>query len=578
MKKTLILGFVLILTLTLLISGALNAIVFDNELISNTKQEMLSYASVVAKEFNPQQDADVQAKAFANAIENVRVTVIANDGSVLGDSQADYRTMESHLDRPEVVQAGLAGKGSSVRDSETLGKKLVYSAVKTPDGYYIRATKEVSGVLESLKSIVPAMILVIFIALLLAAFLTNRFSTGFITPIAEMNESLISVKDGGKQLNPKDYRYEELEDMAIKINTLSTHLSEYISTIQLEKDKLNYILDNVSEGFILLDEKKNVLLMNNAACGYLNCSKTAIGENILYATRNLEFIRYSEQAVAEKKKLSIDLGFDRKTIETVFTYVGKESGVEAALIITMSDVTESRNAVKIRREFFSNASHELKTPITSIKGSSELLCSDLPISESQRNELLTRIGLESGRMNMLINDIIMISRMESGELSGECDNIDISSVINESIIELAPIADQDNLSINASLSYVIVSANKKDIRELVSNLLVNAVKYNRHGGNVDISLESLNGQAVLKVRNDGDPIPPEHQKRVFERFYRVDSGRSKAVGGTGLGLAIVKHVVDTLGGTVALESSAEKGTTFTVQLPLVTETANYNIK
>jgi len=568
MKRSLMVGFVLILTLTLVISGVLNAFVFDKELITGTEQELLSYASIMADEFNPNKDADAQAKTFASAMEDVRVTIIASDGTVQGDSQADYKSMKNHLDRPEIIQAGLAGQGSSVRNSETIGKKLVYSAVKTSDGYYIRATKEVSGALEGLKSIVPAMILVVCIALLLAAYLTHRFSIGFITPITKMNESLIRIKNGGAKLNPKDYRYEELEEMAIKINSLSSHLSEYIGTIQLEKDKLNYILDNVSEGFILLDRKKNVLLINAAACGYLNCDKTSIGQNVLYATRIFDFIHSSERAVAEKKRLTLDLEINKRTIETVFTYVGEESGFSAALIITMSDVTENRNAVKVRREFFSNASHELKTPITSIKGSAELLCSDLPISDNQRNELLTRIGLESERMNMLINDIIMISRMESGELSGECENVDISAVIIESINELKPLAEQDDLSINTELNPVVIFADKKDIRGLVSNLLVNAVKYNRQGGSVDISLASLNSQAVLKVRNDGDPISPEHQRRVFERFYRVDSGRSKAVGGTGLGLSIVKHVADTLGGSVSLESSAEKGTTFTVRLPL----------
>lgn len=568
MKKTLMAGFVLILALTLVISGALNAFVFDKELISDTQQQLLSFASLIAMELKSEQDVDTQAKAFANAIENVRVTIIAPDGTVLGDSQADYKLMANHLDRPEIIEAGLAGHGSSVRNSETLGKKLVYSAIETSDGYYIRATKEVSGVLEGLKSIIPAMILVIFIALLLAAYLTHRFSKGFITPITEINESLISIKDGGKQLNPKDYRYGELEDMAIKINALSSHLSEYIGNIQLEKDKLNYILDNVSEGFILLDEKKNVLLINNAACDYLNCSRASVGENILYSTRNYDFIRCAERAVTEKKRLNLDLVVGSKIIETVFTYAGEENGFLAALIITMSDVTESRNAVKIRREFFSNASHELKTPITSIKGSAELLCSDLPISDIQQKELLTRIGLESERMNMLINDIIMISRMESGELSGDCENIDIAAVINESVNELKPLAEQENLTINLSLSPVLIFADKKDIRGLVSNLLVNAVKYNRQGGAVDVSLSSLNGQAMLKVRNDGEPIPSEHQRRVFERFFRVDSGRSKVVGGTGLGLSIVKHVVDTLGGTVSLESNSENGTAFTVRLPL----------
>jgi len=234
----------------------------------------------------------------------------------------------------------------------------------------------------------------------------------------------------------------------------------------------------------------------------------------------------------------------------------------------MSDVTENRNSVKMRREFFSNASHELKTPITSIKGSAELLCSDLPISEKQRKELLTRIGVESERMNMLINDIIMISRMESGDLAGDIDNIDISEAINESLIEIAPMAEQDNLTVNVEIKPVFISANKKDIRELVSNLLVNAVKYNRQGGCVDISLKEQNGEAILKVRNDGEPIPLSQQRRVFERFYRVDSGRSKTIGGTGLGLSIVKHVVDSLNGAVSLESSIESGTAFTVRLPV----------
>ena len=234
----------------------------------------------------------------------------------------------------------------------------------------------------------------------------------------------------------------------------------------------------------------------------------------------------------------------------------------------MSDVTETRNAVIIRREFFSNASHELKTPITSIKGSAELLCSGISIPEIQKNELLERIGIESERMSMLINDIIMISRMESGELAGECENVEISEEINECLDELKTIAEQEYLSIGIDCEPVMIYANKKDIRELVSNLLVNAVKYNKQGGRVDISLKKHNSEAIFKVHNDGEPIPPISQRRVFERFYRVDSGRSKAAGGTGLGLAIVKHVVDSLNGTVTLESNAVNGTTFTVRLPI----------
>lgn len=568
MRRSLLYGFALILTLALIVAGALTAVAFNNELITDTKQQLKSYDEIISNKFDASKDIDAQAKSFAEDLGNIRITIIASDGTVKGDSQADYRTMENHLNRTEIIDANAAGSGSSVRNSSTVGKKLVYSAVKTQNGYYIRSAKEVSGVFENLLLVVPSMLLAMLFALILAVFLTNRFLKSITNPINEINDSLIEVKSGAKLLNPDDYKYGELVEMATKINAISFNLAAYISDIQQEKEKLNFILDNVSQGFLLLDEKLNVLLINNAACNYLHCEKTVIGEHILIATRNYDFFHCAENANREKAKLHLDVEFNDRVIDTVFTSVSEVSGFSAALIITMSDVTENRNAVKIRREFFSNASHELKTPITSIKGSAELLCSDFPITETQKNELLERIGLEAERMSMLINDIIMISRMESGELAGTCENVDISAEISDSLNELKTSIEQENLILKVECAPISIYACKKDIRELVSNLLVNAVKYNKTGGRMDVTLKKSGGDAIFKVRNDGDPIPPIHQRRVFERFYRVDSGRSKAAGGTGLGLAIVKHVVDSLGGTVSLESNAENGTTFTVRLPI----------
>lgn len=568
MKKSLMYGFAIILVIALIVAGALTALAFNNEMISNTKQELQSYDEIIANKFDPSKDINGQAKDFAEALANIRITIIASDGTVLGDSQADYRTMENHISRPEIVEANTSGFGTSVRNSTTVGKKLVYSAVRTQNGYFIRSAKEVSGVFDNLLLVIPSMLLAMLFALILAVFITNRFLRSLTDPINEINDSLIGVKDGAKLLNPGDYKYEELVEMATKINAISFNLSTYINDIRQEKEKLNLIIDNVSEGFLLLDEKLNVLLINNAACNYLHCDKTVIGEHILLGTRKYDFFHCAENANTSKTKLHLDVEFNDKVIDTVITPVTGISGFSAALIITMSDVTESRNAVKIRREFFSNASHELKTPITSIKGSAELLCSDFPITESQKSELLERIGLESERMSMLINDIIMISRMESGELAGECENVDISVEINDSLNELKTSIEQESLITKTDCESVTIYACKKDIRQLVSNLLVNAVKYNKTGGHLDVSLKKISGDVIFKVHNDGEPIPPIHQRRVFERFYRVDSGRSKAAGGTGLGLAIVKHVVDSLNGTVSLESSAEHGTTFIVRLPL----------
>jgi len=238
------------------------------------------------------------------------------------------------------------------------------------------------------------------------------------------------------------------------------------------------------------------------------------------------------------------------------------------MALKINDLTaQSRNAANLRRDFFANASHELKTPITSIKGSAELLCADIPLTDEQRKELLTRIGLEAERMHSLINDIIMISRLESGGVIGEREDIDLAQTVRDYCDELAPLVEQNQLRLDFHLEPVTLRANRKNIDEVVGNLILNAVNYTPPEGRVEIRLSSDVKKLTLTIRNDAEPIAEEHQRRIFERFYRIDRGRSKAVGGTGLGLSIVKHAVERLGGTVSLESNEDVGVLFTVCLP-----------
>jgi len=228
---------------------------------------------------------------------------------------------------------------------------------------------------------------------------------------------------------------------------------------------------------------------------------------------------------------------------------------------------ESREASFLRRDFFANANHELKTPVTAIKGSAELLCSDIPLDEEHQKELLHRIGIEAERLHSLINDILMINRLENGDTAGEIDNINITKIIHSCVDELKTQIEQSQLRVDVSVESATLNANQKNVYEMFSNLIVNAVNYTRQGGRVDIRLSSSDDEIVFSIRNDGDPIPTGHQPRMFERFYRLDSGRSKAVGGTGLGLSIVKHAVDSLGGTVRLESDERIGVLFTITIP-----------
>jgi len=228
---------------------------------------------------------------------------------------------------------------------------------------------------------------------------------------------------------------------------------------------------------------------------------------------------------------------------------------------------ESRETTLLRRDFFANASHELKTPVTAIKGSAELLCADIPLGEDQQKELLQRIGIEAERLNSLINDILMINRLENGDTAGEKEEVNITKIIRSCVDELKTQIDKNQLRLDVSIETVTLCANQKNVYEMFSNLIVNAVNYTRQNGRVEIHLSSNSDEVLFSIRNDGEPIPPGHQARMFERFYRLDSGRSKAVGGTGLGLSIVKHAVESLGGTVRLDSDERIGVMFTVTIP-----------
>ena len=228
---------------------------------------------------------------------------------------------------------------------------------------------------------------------------------------------------------------------------------------------------------------------------------------------------------------------------------------------------ESRTAALLRRDFFANASHELKTPITAIKGNAELLCAEVPLGEGQKQELLQRIGIEAERLHRLVNDIIMVSRLENGELAGETEEVNLTEIVRACVDEVMVQVKKNQLRVDVDLEPVTLLANQKNVYEICSNLIVNAANYTRSGGRVEIRLSASETEAVFTIRNDAEPIPPGHQPRLFERFYRLDAGRSKAAGGTGLGLSIVKHAVESLGGTVRLESDARIGVLFTVAIP-----------
>ena len=568
MKRSMIKKFSIVIVLAVILSGITNVFIFDKKLTSEKKNEMLRLVKVMADEFNKDEDNNEQAERFGDESDGVRVTIVRPDGVVTGDSQADYRKMDNHSGREEIKKAQSSKSAITVRKSSTVGKKLMYAVTRTEDGYYIRLSEEYNSIILDAMSFLPAMILVMLISCELAIYLAGKMSEKIASPILVMNESLSGVQDGTTRLDAESYPYDELKDMAVKINKLAEDVSNHIETIKQEKDKIEYILDRMKEGFMLLDSNSKIIIINKRACKYMSSDKSVVGKDLYHLTRNLQFISYATESFETGKNMRMDIEYEDKIIEVSFNPVERGNGdIENGLILIMTDVSAKRNAEKLRREFFANASHELKTPITSIKGSAELLCSDIPINEEQRVEMLKRIGVESERMTTLIEDILMINRLESGELSRESEFVDMEKIVKEDIDEMASMAEKAGVHINAATEEAVIFANPRDIHELTGNLIVNAIKYNEEGGSVDIVLKKQNDMIEFSVRNDGEVIPLNKQGRVFERFYRVDKGRSRNVGGTGLGLAIVKHVVDSLNGVITLESTEKTGTKFTVKLP-----------
>lgn len=568
MKKSIIKKFFIIIVFAVVLSGVISAVIFDIKLTDVKKKELMRVANLMAEEFDKGQDNDIQAQEFAKIVKGVRITIIKPDGTVTGDSDVDYRNMEKHNDREEIKQAESLGTSIVVRNSNTLGNKLIYAVKKTDAGYYIRIAEKYNGVLSDIISFLPAMLFSMVMSLLAAIYPAGKFSDRIAKPIVDMNQSLSGVQDGSTRLDINRYPYEELRDMAAKINMLAEDVSRHIEDLEAEKVKIEYILDHMKEGFILLDSQSKIIIINKSACRYMKSDKSVLGRDMYHLTRNLDFIKSASWALQTGKGAKKDLDYEESVIEVTFNPVVKGQGdLENGMIIIMSDVTEKRNSEMLRREFFSNAGHELKTPITSIKGSAELLCSDIPISDEQRQEMLSRIWQESERMSVLIQDILMINRLETGDISKEKEYLDLKDIISEDIDEVKTMAEKNDVIINADICKAVIYANRRDIHELVSNLIVNAVKYNEKGGKVDIILKNNMGWIEFSVRNDGDVIPLSRQSRIFERFYRIDKGRSKDIGGTGLGLSIVKHVADSLNGVIVVESSEENGTKFTVRIP-----------
>ena len=502
-----------------------------------------------------QTGVECSGKTYLKALEgeSYRLTWIAPSGEVLFDSQADESSMENHAQREEVRQALETGEGQSSRYSSTLLEKTIYYAKKLTDGSILRISisRATAGVL--VMGMLQPMLVVLAAALILALVLAKRIAARIVAPLNRLDLEKPLEND----------TYEELSPLLTRINQQRRQIDAQLRTLQQKKDEFAQITASMNEGLVLMNEKGTVLSINPAARELFHAEPDCVGRDFLTVERSHEISCAIRRALEEgHAELRVERGgreyqLDISRIESEGTVIGA--------VLLAFDVTEQAFAERNRREFTANVSHELKTPLQSIMGSAELIENGL-VKQEDMPRFVGHIRTEAARLVTLIEDIIRLSQLdEGGEFPFE--PVDLKKLAEEASTSLASAAAEKQVTIRVHGDDRQITTVRRLASEIIYNLCDNAVKYNREGGSVDVTIDGTAHGAVVTVQDTGIGIPPEHQSRVFERFYRVDKSHSRQSGGTGLGLSIVKHAVQYLGGRIELESQPGKGTTMRVHFP-----------
>lgn len=482
-----------------------------------------------------------------------RLSLIAKDGSVLYDTAADAESLENHGGREEIKQALESGEGESIRYSSTLLQKTIYCAKRLDDGRVLRISVSRATVGAIAMGMISPIIAVGVGALILSGVLASRLAKRIVEPLNKLDLEHPLDNDS----------YEELSPLLSRINKQRAQIAEQLAELHRRTDEFEQVTGNMKEGLVLIDTNENVLSINSAARNIFSAAEDCIGKSFLTVDRSRD-LNAAIHSAFEHGHSEIHSDKNGRTYQFDISRIDSDGSAFGAVIL-LFDITDRENAEKLRREFTANVSHELKTPLQGIIGSAELIESGM-VKAADMPRFVGHIREEAQRLVSLVNDIIRLSQLDEGD-SLPTERVDLLSVAEEAAADLSEAAKARNISLLAEGESVFVFGIKRLLYEVIYNLGENAVKYNVENGNVLISVAKEENSAVLTVKDSGIGIAPEHQSRIFERFYRVDKSHSKASGGTGLGLSIVKHAVQRHGGKIELESEPGKGTTIRVILP-----------
>lgn len=456
--------------------------------------------------------------------DETRLTWIDKNGKVLYDSRAEASEMVNHLDRREIKEAMSKGYGTAVRNSGTLSVQTVYYALRLDDGTVLRVSSNQYTFLTVLKDMTKAIFLILAFAFILSTIIAFRLSSRIVKPLENIE---LDTPD-------REEVYDELKPAVARLKSQSRKILSQIDSLKLQQAQLNATMESMSEGMIITNTKAEILSCNHSALKLLGFTGEGSPFHVLDLSRDDRF-RHAVLCALEGKRSFCTMHIGDTYCEVIAAPVIHEDEKEG-LVIMVIDETEKEKRDVLRREFTSNVSHELKTPLTSISGFAELIRNGLA-DENTSVRFADNIYKEAQRLITLVNDIIRLSQLDGGEIPYDKEPVDLYQVASEVISRLAPVAEKNGIALAVSGESSYVDGNRRILDEIISNLCDNAIKYNSAGGHAEVIVSDRQ----ITVRDDGIGIPSDQQSRIFERFYRVDKSHSKEVGGTGLGLSIVKH-------------------------------------
>lgn len=552
MKNKIVVFNIVIVTLALLIVFFSGISLIKKSHLEEAEKQIVTVTDVYA--------ANYSDNITATAPKDIRVTVIDDNKTVIADSQDKSLVGKPHENREEITAAWEGNPKVVTRKSESLGADMVYYAKKVTVGdtfVIVRAAIKVEEINQYVFNALPTYVYVL-ISVLFVSYIAGILATvNLIKPLEEVKNTLAAVNNGEKINRSYDNESDsDVREMLGEIADVGEKLQNSINEANAERERLNYVLANVSDGITVIDAGGIVTVMNKVACGVFG-GDGFIGRKYTALTADEKFL----SEISETISLHEPRSFECESEGNIYMVTARALENSFAVIV-LTDITQIRNGEKMREEFFANASHELKTPLTAIKGFNDLIA--LKTSDEEIKSFTAKSDKEITRLVSLIGDMLDLSKLENGVKITDAEDLDLGKIATEVAESLAPLAASKKISVSVS-GNGIVRMEREHAVELVKNLVENAIRYNNEKGKVEVSVLNDGGNVVLRVKDNGIGIEEEHLGRVFERFYRVNKSRSRDTGGTGLGLSIVKHVCALYNAEPVVHSRYGEGTTVEVK-------------